>query len=69
MQALVVEAQAAMTVQIQDEIDRLVSLSEINDHIRPAEIEAGRQQLAALTEALSSSRLRVDAIRLIFRQP
>ena len=69
MQTCVTEAQAVMTAQLQDEIDRLVDLSEINDHIRPAEIEAARQQLAALTEALSSSRLRVDAMRLIFRQP
>jgi ATP-dependent helicase HepA len=69
MEALVTAARESMTARLQDEIDRLQDLSEINDHVRPAEIEAARQQLAALAEALGSARLRVDALRLIFRQP
>ena len=67
--ALVASARESMTARLQDEIDRLQDLAEINDHVRPAEIEAARGQLAALTEALGSARLRVDALRLIFRQP
>jgi ATP-dependent helicase HepA len=69
MEALVAAARESMTARLQDEIDRLQDLSEINDHVRPAEIEAARQQLGALTEALGSAHLRVDALRLIFRQP
>jgi ATP-dependent helicase HepA len=69
METLVAAARESMTARLQDEIDRLQDLAEINDHIRPAEIEAARGQLAALTEALGSARLRVDALRLIFRQP
>jgi ATP-dependent helicase HepA len=69
MEALVAAARESMTARLQDEIERLQDLSEINDHVRPAEIEAARQQLAALNEALGSAHLRVDALRLIFRQP
>ena len=69
MGALIATARESMSARLQDEIDRLQDLSEINDHVRPAEIEAVRQQLAALTEALGAARLRVDALRLIFRQP
>jgi ATP-dependent helicase HepA len=69
MEALATAARESMIARLQDEIDRLQDLSEINDHVRPAEIEAVRQQLAALTESLASARLRVDALRLIFRQP
>lgn len=69
METLVTAARESMTARLQDEIDRLQDLAEINDHVRPAEIEAARQQLAALTEALATARLRIDALRLIFRQP
>jgi ATP-dependent helicase HepA len=69
MAALVASATAAMTTQLQNEIDRLEDLSQLNDHVRPEEIAALRQQMEALREALSSSRLRLDALRLMLKMP
>lgn len=69
MQRLVESATAAMTTQLQDEIERLEDLREINDHVRPEEIAAARQQQADLRAAITSARLRLDSLRLIFRIP
>ena len=69
MKNIVAAASAAMEGQLQDEIDRLEDLREINDHVRPGEIAAVRQQKADLQSALASARLRLDAVRLIWRMP
>jgi ATP-dependent helicase HepA len=69
MQRLVESANTAMTIQLRDEIERLEDLRQINDHVRPEEIDAARQQQAELQAAISSARLRLDAVRLIFRIP
>jgi ATP-dependent helicase HepA len=44
-------------------------LREVNDHIRPEEIAALRKERSELTAALASARLRLDALRIIFRIP
>ena len=49
------------------EINRLEDLRQINDHVRPEEIEGMKAQLAALEEALGSARLRLDALRLVLQ--
>jgi ATP-dependent helicase HepA len=67
MQRLVEAANTAMTIQLRDEIERLEDLRQINDHVRPEEIAAARQQQADLQAAIASARLRLDAVRLIFR--
>ena len=69
MQNIVAAASAAVEEQLQDEIERLEDLREINDHVRPEEIAAVRQQKADLQAALASARLRLDAVRLIWRMP
>jgi ATP-dependent helicase HepA len=69
MQRLVDSANTAMTIQLRDEIERLEDLRQINDHVRPEEIEAARQQQAELQAAILAARLRLDAVRLIFRIP
>lgn len=69
MQRLVEAANTAMTMQLRGEIERLEDLREINDHVRPEEIEAARQQQTELQAAISAARLRLDAVRLIFRMP
>ena len=56
-----------MVVQLQDEIDRLTSLREINNHVRPKEINIAQQQLTELTDALGKSRIRLDMVRLIWK--
>ncbi|HYF37859.1 MAG TPA: RNA polymerase-binding ATPase, partial [Prosthecobacter sp.] len=67
MQKLAAEATAAMKAQLQAEIDRLEDLRQINDHVRPEEIEAAKSQMAALEEAILSARLRLDALRLVLQ--
>jgi ATP-dependent helicase HepA len=62
-------AAAAMTTQLQNEIERLEDLREINDHVRPEEIAAVRAQQSALLAAIQGAHLRLDAVRLIFRCP
>jgi ATP-dependent helicase HepA len=69
MQVLVGGATAKMEGQLRDEIERLEDLREVNDHIRPEEIAALRKERSELTAALASARLRLDALRIIFRIP
>jgi ATP-dependent helicase HepA len=47
------------------EIFRLIQLKQINPDIREAEIGLARDRMDALLDHLSSSRIRMDAIRLI----
>ena len=56
-----------VTAQLQSEIDRLSSLREVNDHVRPEEIELTQSQLTELTTTLAQARLRLDAVRLIWK--
>ena len=67
MAALVASATTTMEAQLQEEIERLEDLRQINDHIRPEEIAAVREQRDALRAALAASRLRLDALRLILQ--
>ena len=69
MQTLVSEASSKMEQQLQDEIDRLEDLRQINDHVRPDEIEGLKKQKLDLLSAINSARLRMDALRLILRTP
>jgi ATP-dependent helicase HepA len=61
------EASSAMEQQLQSEIDRLTSLREVNDHVRPEEIDLARKQLAQLTDVISRARVRLDTLRLIWK--
>ena len=61
------DASTAMTQQLQSEIDRLTHLRTVNDHVRPEEIALTQTQLAELTTALAQSRVRLDAVRLIWK--
>jgi ATP-dependent helicase HepA len=67
MQQLIQTATDTMRQQLQAEINRLEDLRQINDHVRPEEIEGMKAQLAALEEALGSARLRLDALRLVLQ--
>lgn len=67
MLEIVNEATVAMDTQLQKEIERLEDLRAINDHVRSEEIEARRKEKESLRSALASARLRLDAVRLIFR--
>ena len=47
------------------ELRRLVALAEVNDHVRPEEVERTRVEIEKLDEAIGSAALRLDALRLI----
>ena len=63
------EASRAMMATIQGELDRLAALRKINENIRQEEIDLTCKQMQELGEALSKARIRLDAIRLIFKGP
>jgi len=69
MAAVVAAATDQAGQKLQDEIDRLADLKAINDHVSPAEIEAATRQKDAILEALSTARLRLDALRLVWQMP
>ncbi|MES2474824.1 MAG: helicase-related protein [Verrucomicrobiota bacterium] len=51
------------------EISRLRDLTEVNDHIRPDEITALEEREAELAAAIQNARVRLDAVRLIWKAP
>ena len=51
------------------ETQRLQTLRQVNDHIRPEEIELALAQQAELATALRHSRIRLDSLRLIWKGP
>ena len=69
MQGIITAAVTASDTQLNREIDRLVALGEINDHVSELEIKALKDQRDALHQSISKSRLRLDSLRIIFCQP
>jgi len=59
----------AMNHLLGHEVHRLQTLQQVNDHIRPEEIRLAQSQQTELTIALQQSRLRLDAVRLIWKGP
>ena len=51
------------------EVQRLENLKRVNDHVRPEEIAFAQAQQTELTSAIQQSRLRLDALRLIWKGP
>jgi ATP-dependent helicase HepA len=51
------------------EVQRLQMLRLVNDHIRPQEITLAQAQQQELAATLQQSRLRLDALRLIWKGP
>ena len=68
-QAVIEDALARMHREIAGEIARLRDLAEINDHIKPEEIAALEEREAALADAIGNARVRLDAVRLIWKAP
>ena len=56
---------AALTADLQ----RLIDLQKINDHVRPGEIALAREQLQHTDAAIEQARLRLDSLRLIVESP
>ena len=69
MQSIINTALKASDTQLNREIDRLVALGEINDHVSEQEITSLRNHRDALHQSIAKSRLRLDSLRIIFCQP
>ena len=67
--SLITAAQTRATTALAADLQRLVDLQKINDHIRPAEIVLAQEQLAHTTTAITAARLRLDSLRLIVEGP
>ena len=63
--SLITAAQTRATTALAADLQRLVDLQKINDHIRAAEIVLAQEQLAHTTTAITAARLRLDSLRLI----
>jgi ATP-dependent helicase HepA len=62
---LLAAAKARATAALGADLQRLVDLQTLNDHIRPEEIALAREQLERTTTAIDQARLRLDSLRLI----
>jgi len=51
------------------EVERLQTLAQVNDHVRPQEIRLAQSQQQELADAVRQSRLRLDCLRLIWKGP
>jgi ATP-dependent helicase HepA len=54
-----------VTTALSVEVQRLVDLRKVNDHVRREEIELAQEQLRRTTAAIDQARLRLDSIRLM----
>ncbi len=62
-------AEAQATAALGADVQRLVDLRHLNDHVRPQEIELAREQLTHTVGAITQARLRLDSLRLILEGP
>ena len=67
LKALQQRAQTTMRKHLDDEITRLEDLQSRNPHVRAEEITALCDQRDALASAITSTNLRLDAVRLVLR--
>jgi ATP-dependent helicase HepA len=51
------------------EVERLQTLAQVNDHVRPQEVRLAETQQEELVTILRQSRLRLDSLRLIWKGP
>ncbi|WP_257067764.1 hypothetical protein, partial [Campylobacter jejuni] len=57
-------AESKAKTQLQADLQRLLDLQKLNDHVRPEEIALAREQLERTSAAIEQARLRLDAVRL-----
>jgi ATP-dependent helicase HepA len=62
-------AQSKATAALSADLQRLVDLQKINDHVRPEEIALAQAQLDHTRTAITQARLRLDSLRLILEGP
>jgi ATP-dependent helicase HepA len=62
-------AAAELRERLGAEIERLRALAETNDNVRPEEVQFLEHELEELSQHLHTSRLRVEALRVVWRGP
>ena len=67
--AIIEEAMTLMRAEMAAEIARLKDLAEVNDHIKPEEITALEERESELATSIKNARVRLDAVRLIWKAP
>jgi len=67
--ALKTTAQAKAKAVLSADLQRLIDLRKLNDHVRPEEITLAQEQLTNVSGAIEQARLRLDSIRLIVEGP
>ena len=67
--ALVKRAVAAMEKDLDHERERLIALQAVNRHVRQEEIDLATNERAELGKHLRAARLRLDAVRIVWRGP
>ncbi len=55
-----------MQAELQAELNRLAALAQVNPSIRPDELELLQEEMTELHEALSQSRIQMEAVRILF---
>ena len=67
--SIIEESLKAMTGLLERELHRLKTLQQVNHHVRPQEIELAEHQKQELANAIQQARVRLDAVRLIWKGP
>ena len=62
---LIAAAQAQVSEQLNNELERMKALMQVNPNVRQSEIDYVQQRLAASQHYLSQAKLRLDALRVI----
>ena len=68
-QTLKANASAQAKAALGADLQRLLDLQKINDHVRPEEIALAQEQLQRTDEAIAQARLRLDSLRLVLEGP
>ncbi len=66
---VIVSARDLAQASLAEELDRLNALRRLNDHVRPEEVHLLEREIVEVDEALSAARLRLDAVRLVWKGP
>jgi ATP-dependent helicase HepA len=66
---LIASATTRATTALTADLQRLIDLQKLNDHIRPEEISLAEKQLQDTSTAIAQARLRLDSLRLIVEGP
>ena len=69
VQGLKIAAATRAAESLGADLQRLVDLQKLNDHIRPEEIALAQEQLKRTREAIQGARLRLDSLRLLIEGP